>query len=131
MKIAVTSTAPDIEASLDPVFGRCAYFVIVDADTMEWETFPNQAAGAGGGAGIQAAQFVAAKEAEIVITGNIGPNAFGTLSAGGVKVFTAASGSVREAVESYKAGTLNEVSSPNVGGHFGMGGGRGRGRGRR
>jgi predicted Fe-Mo cluster-binding NifX family protein len=131
MRVAVTSSASDIEASVDGVFGRCAHFVIVDPDTMEWEAFSNEAARAGGGAGIQAAQFVVGKGVEAVITGNIGPNAFGVLSAAGVRAFCAPSGSVREAAEGYKAGVLTEMSSPNVGGHFGMGGGgRGRGRGR-
>ena len=132
MKIAVTSSASDIEASVESVFGRCAQFVVVDPETMGWEAFPNEAAMARGGAGIQAAQFVVEKGVEAVITGNVGPNAFGVLSAAGVRAFSGPSGSVREAVEAYKAGDLTEMSSPNVGGHFGTGGGgRGRGRGRR
>ena len=130
MKIAVTSSAPDIEASMDGVFGRCGHFVIVDLETTEWEAFPNQAASSGGGAGIQAAQFVVSKGAETLITGNIGPNAFGVLSAAGVRAFSALSGSVQQAIDDFKAGALTEIVSPNVGGHFGMGGG-GRGRGRR
>ena len=83
-----------------------------------------------GGAGIQAAQMVAKTGAEIVITGNMGPNAFETLSAAGIQVFTGASGSVNEAIEKYKKGELKKTETASVGSHFGMkaaGGGFGRG----
>jgi predicted Fe-Mo cluster-binding NifX family protein len=66
-----------------------------------------------------------------VITGNVGLNAFQTLSASGIKIITGASGIIREAIERYKNGELKETPSPTVGGHFGMGGGAGRGGGGR
>ena len=44
----------------DPIFGHCAYFVIVDSDTCEFESINNAAAKLGGSAGIQAAQLSAA-----------------------------------------------------------------------
>ena len=100
MKIAVSVTGPDIDAEIDPRFGRCQYFLIVNTDTMEFDSIPNASATAMGGAGIQAAQTVAAKNVEIVITGNVGPNAFQTLNAAGIKVITGASGSARDAIES-------------------------------
>ncbi len=128
MKIAITSSGSSLESMVDPAFGRCAYFIIVDPKTMEWEAFPNPARSAGGGAGIQASQLVTNKGVEAMITGNIGPNAFQTLSAAKIKIFTGASGSVREAIESYKQGKLPQATSSNVPGHFGMGGGRGMGR---
>ena len=65
-----------------------------------------------------------------MITGNVGPNAYQTLSASGIKIITGASGIVRDAIERYKKGELKETSTPTVGGHFGMGGGMGRGGGR-
>jgi predicted Fe-Mo cluster-binding NifX family protein len=113
---------------MDPRFGRCPYFVIVDSETMEFEAVPNTASGSMSGAGIQAAQTVASKGTEVLITGNVGPNAFQALSAAGIKVVTGAFGNVREVIEKYKSGGLKETSSPTVRGHFGMGGGRGRGR---
>jgi len=132
MKICVTATADGLDVQVDPRFGRCPYFVIVDSETMKFEAIPNTATGAMGGAGIQAAQTVASKRVEVLITGNVGPNAFQALSAAGIKIVTGAFGIVREVVERYKKGELKgETSAPTVRGHFGMGLGRGRGQKRR
>jgi len=128
MKICVSAVANSLDAQLDPRFGRCPYFVIVDDETMQFEAIPNIASGAMGGAGIQAAQTIASKGVKVLITGSIGPNAFQALSAAGIKIMTGAFGTVRDVVEKYKRGELKETGAPTVGGHFGMGMGRGRGR---
>ena len=130
MKIAVSAQGPDLDSALSPVFGRCPYYILVDTDTMAFQAFPNAAMGAGGGAGIQAGQFVASQGAGAVITGNLGPNAFQVLQAAGLSVFTIQGGTVREAVEAYKAGKLQAVSQPTTALYAGMGGGLGRGGGR-
>jgi predicted Fe-Mo cluster-binding NifX family protein len=127
MKICVSATANSLDAPVDPRFGRCQYFLIVDSETMQFEAVPNMASGAMGGAGIQAAQIIASKGVKVLITGNVGPNAFQALSAAGIQIITGAYGTVREAVEKYKKGELKGISAPTVGGHFGMGAGRGRG----
>jgi predicted Fe-Mo cluster-binding NifX family protein len=127
MRICVSSAANSLDASVDPRFGRCPYFIIVDSETMQFEAVPNVASGAMGGAGIQAAQTIASKGVKVLITGNVGPNAFQALSAAGIKIVTGAYGTVREVVEKYKRGELKETGGPTVGGHFGMGAGRGRG----
>ena len=130
MKIGVSSTGKDIDAQVDPRFGRCRYFLIVDIDTMSFDSISNESAMASGGAGIQAAQTVAKAGAEVVLTGNMGPNAFQTLSAAGIMVFTGVNGTIKEVVEKYKKGELKETTAPSVGSHFGMrAGDRGFGRG--
>ena len=95
---------------------------------MKFQAIPNESFNAAHGAGIQAAQTVANMDVEVFITGNIEPNALNVISATGIKIVTRASGSVREAVEKYKSGQLQETSNPSVDGHFGMGKGYGRGR---
>jgi predicted Fe-Mo cluster-binding NifX family protein len=127
MKICVSAVASNLEAQLDPRFGRCLYLVIVDSETMHFEAIPNMAAGSTGGAGIQTAQTIADKGVKVVITGNVGPNAFGALSAAGIEILTGSSGTVREVVEKFKKGELQRTGAPTVGGHFGEGRGRGRG----
>jgi predicted Fe-Mo cluster-binding NifX family protein len=128
VKICVSATSGSLDANVDSRFGRCSYFVIVDSETMEFKAVANDSSGAAHGAGIQAAQTVVNIGVKVVITGNVGPNAFNVLSATGIKIVTGASGSVKEAVEKYKKGELKEVGNPTVGGHFGMGRGQGRGR---
>ena len=120
MKIAISSTGKDLNSNVDPRFGRCAYFIIVDPDTMEYEAVENQSAMLGGGAGIQAAQFISSKGAEVVITGNCGPNAVRTLEAAGIKIITGYNGTVRQAIEDFKMGRLKPTSGPTVQEHFGI-----------
>ena len=130
MKICVTASGNTLDAPIDPRFGRAAYLAIIDSESMALETIPNTAAGAMGGAGIQAAQTLSKKGVNALITGNVGPNAFQALSSAGIEIVTGASGTVREAVEKYKRGEMNKTDAPTVKGHFGMGSGRGSGRGR-
>ncbi len=106
MKIAVTSTGPNLDSPVDYRFGRCAYFIIVDTDTLEFQAIPNPASAAPGGAGTMAAQFVASQGVSHVITGEVGPNAYPALMAAGVTPVTGATGTVREAVEAFKSGRL-------------------------
>ncbi|MBW2011165.1 MAG: NifB/NifX family molybdenum-iron cluster-binding protein [Deltaproteobacteria bacterium] len=129
MKLAVSSTGPGLDDAVESRFGRCAYFLIIDPDTMEFEALPNPNITQGGGAGIQSAQLMAEKNVTVVLTGNCGPNAFQTFGAAGIQVITGISGQVRQAVEQYKSGALAKSSEPNVQSHFGMGGGGGRGMG--
>ena len=125
MKVAISATGKDLNSQIDPRFGRCSYFIIVDTDDMSFEAFDNESIALGGGAGIQSAQFVASKGATVVITGNVGPNAVNTLSAAGVQLVTGQMGTVREAIEDYKGGKVNRSGEATVSDHFGMGGGTG------
>jgi predicted Fe-Mo cluster-binding NifX family protein len=130
MKIAVSATVPGLDAEVDPRFGRCQYFIIVDPQSMEFEAVDNSNAMASGGAGISTAQMIASKGVEMVLTGNCGPNAYQTLSAAGVQVITGVSGRIKDAVEAFKAGKFQSSTQPSVGNHYGMGMGMGRGMGR-
>ena len=120
MKICVTSEGKELGSTVDPRFGRCRCFILVDTDTMAFEAFDNPNIDSMGGAGIQSAQLIASKQVKAVITGNVGPNAFQTLTAAGIGVFIGASGTVKEAVERFKKGEFTAVKGPSVGSHAGM-----------
>jgi len=130
MKIAITATGADLNAQLDPRFGRTQYFIIVDPETMAFETIENTGVGASHGAGIQAGQLMSSKDVSAVITGSVGPNAFQTLTAAGIQIFQSPKGTVKQAVEAYKNGQLQPITrfGPAHAG-MGMGGGMGAGRG--
>jgi predicted Fe-Mo cluster-binding NifX family protein len=121
MKIAITTKGGSLESELDPRFGRAQFFIIVDTETGESQVVSNdQNAQASQGAGIQAGKNVVETGAEAVITGNVGPKAFRTLQAAGIKIYLCPgeSVSVQEALDRFGKGELQEVSEANVSGHW-------------
>jgi len=129
MRIVVSSQGNNLEAPTSPVFGRCPTYIFGDTGSLEFEALPNPAASQGGGAGIQAAQFVVERGAQAVLTGNLGPNAFEVLKAAGIPSDLVPEGTVRQAVEAFKAGRVQPMMSANTTAHAGMGSGAGRGMG--
>ncbi len=121
MKVCVTALGPKKDSEVDPRFGRCQYFVFLELQTREVEGVVNPNIESSGGAGIQSAQLVASKGVDIVLTGHVGPNAFKTLSAAGVTIFTGVKGTVQEAVETYEAGKLDRMVAPDSLSKSGMG----------
>ena len=120
MKIAVSSCGIFLDSPIDPRFGRCDYFVIVDTTDMSFEVFDNDSVALTQGAGVQSAQFVVSKGAQAVITGNIGPNSIRALSAVGVEVVLCQTGSIKDAILKYQKGLLKSVNSANVRDQYGM-----------
>jgi len=130
MKICVTATASGIDAPMDPRFGRCPFFVVVDLASMTGQSIANSNINATSGAGIQAASEVAKLGASALITGNLGPNAMKTLRAANIDVYQhQGGGSVRDVAEKFRRGELSKIDEPTVSAHSGMGQGRGQGRG--
>ena len=121
MKIAISALGSDLESQVDPRFGRAQYFIFLDTDTMEFETISNESAGgAMHGAGIQTSQLMSEKGVSAIITGNVGPNAFQTLAAAEINVFTANNISVQQAVDAFKNNELKQISQSGPA-HAGMG----------
>ncbi|MBN1797637.1 MAG: NifB/NifX family molybdenum-iron cluster-binding protein [Spirochaetales bacterium] len=124
MKICITSQGNNLEAEVDPRFGRCSYFIIADPETLEFEAVSNINAQAGGGAGIQSGQLMSEQGVKAVLTGNVGPNAFQALKAAEIDIITGVSGKVMDAINKYIKGDYKPISSATVESHFGMKGGR-------
>lgn len=119
MIIAISSEGKDLDSNVDPRFGRARYFVIYDMATDNLNIIDNvQNLQAAQGAGIQAAQHVANQNVKLVITGNLGPKAYTTLNAAGIKIALWSKGTVREAVELVKSGQLEYTQGANVEGHW-------------
>lgn len=125
MKVAISATGRDLDAEADPRFGRCRYFIIADPQTMEFEALDNSDAMAAGGAGVSAAQAIADKNVQALLTGNCGPNAYQVLAAAGIQLITGVSGRVKDVIENYRLGKYQVSRQSNVPDHFGMGGMRG------
>ncbi|RKX62125.1 MAG: dinitrogenase iron-molybdenum cofactor biosynthesis protein [Thermodesulfobacteriota bacterium] len=146
MKIAISATGKDLDSAIDPRFGRAGYFIIADTESGNIvNVIDNLAAqNAAQGAGINAATLVAGSGAQTVLTGQIGPKAFEVLQASGIKMISNVSGTVGEAIEQYRKGTISspdkgpsaaansgKTFDPSFGGRGMGGGGRGMGGGGR
>ena len=114
MKIVITSSDTDLDAPTSPVFARCPVYVLVDTETMRFEALENPEISALRGAGFHTPEFIVERGAQAVVTGNVGPNAFGVLQDLGVPVYLFGGGTVREAIEAYKAGRLQPVEGASV-----------------
>jgi predicted Fe-Mo cluster-binding NifX family protein len=118
MQVVVTSQGPALDSPTDPRFGRARYLILLDTDTGEYSAVDNDInLNASQGAGIQTGKKVVELKAQAVITGHVGPKAFSTLDAGGVAVYTGATGTVSQGFEQFKSGSLQQAQSANVEGH--------------
>lgn len=120
MKVAISATGNTLDSTLDQRFGRTAFFLIVDSETMKFEVIDNAATASAGGAGITAAQSVVDKGVEAVITGNVGPNAMNVLSAAEIAIYRGVSASIQDNVAEFNKGKLEKIDNA-VPSHFGMG----------
>jgi predicted Fe-Mo cluster-binding NifX family protein len=119
MKIALTAQGNELSSEIDIRFGRAKWLIVVDTETGDCQVHDNVVnLNAVQGAGIQTGQNIANLGVEAVITGNVGPNAFKTLNVAGVKIFLAEKQTVQEAIDSFKAGKLEEVNQANVESHW-------------
>jgi len=121
MKIAITSYGQELASEADQSFGRCKWFVVIDTDTGTVEAHSNkQNIDAPQGAGIQAARNIANLGVEAVLTGNVGPNAFRTLTAASIKmfVFDKSVATVEDALAEWKAVRLEEITEATIEGHW-------------
>lgn len=136
MKIAISADGNHLDATVNPRFGRCPFFLIVETDDMGCEALANANADVSSGAGIQAASTVVDKGARVVITGSCGPKAMQVFAEAGIPVILNQHGRIRDVVAQFKGGAListanvnatDAVGSVSSGGRPAMGVGRGRG----
>ena len=113
MKVAVSSVENHLDSLVDPRFGRAAYFLIVDTNSLNYEMVPNPNVNAMGGAGVQSAQLVINKGAQAVLTGRCGPNAFHVFNSAGIKIYEGVEGSVREVIMAFQDNQINPSKAPS------------------
>ncbi len=119
MKIAISAVTHDIDADVDARFGRARVFVIYDTDSGEHTSLENTVQmNAVQGAGIQTAQNLANAGVSAVLSGHCGPKAYKTLAAAGIDIYADVTGTVSDAIEAFKSGSLSKASGPDVEGHW-------------
>lgn len=72
MKIAITSTGNTLESTIDPRFGRCAYFVVYDTENKAMEFIPNPNRETEEGVGPAAVQLIASRNVNKIVSGEFG-----------------------------------------------------------
>ncbi len=113
MKIFITSESDNLQAKVDPKFGRCEYYIIHEKETGEYSSAKNPYREGRSSVGISVAQLVINSGCSIAISGNFGPNAFKVLKEAGVKTYRAENGmTVKEAIDALFEGKLKEVGKP-------------------
>jgi len=111
MKIAVSSKEKNLSGEVSDVFGRSPYFVIAEIENGEikkTEIIENKSAGQMGGAGISAAQLMAEKNVNAVITSNVGPRAFEVLKQFNIEIYYG-SGKIEEVLQKFIDGKLEKI----------------------
>ncbi len=100
-KICITAKGKDLEAEVDPRFGRAQYFLLLDPIAMQIEVVENPYKDTAQGAGIQTAQLLANKGVSVLLTGHVGPKADGVLKSAGIQAVNGVSGKVKEVIQNF------------------------------
>lgn len=107
MIIAITANGDTLDAPVAGDFKRCHQFIFFDSDLGDIvDVVDNPEREIPDGGGLEAAEVIVARDAEILITGDVDPEAGDILGAGGVQVQVCSTGSVGAAVEACLAGEL-------------------------
>ncbi len=118
-KVAISALGPSLDDRLDERFGRANYLLIVDPQTMEVQVVDNNRnQQALQGAGLGAAEKVLEHGATAVLTGHLGPKAYGALQSAGIAGFNGTGMTAREALEAWKIGRLARLDEGE--GHQGI-----------
>jgi predicted Fe-Mo cluster-binding NifX family protein len=110
MILLISVQLADLNSPVDDRFGRAAWFLRVDSDTLDWQALQNPGENNRGGAGVAAAQFAVDQKADVVISGDFGPNAAAALQAAGIQMLHFPSGGLtgQAVVQLYHQGALVE-----------------------
>lgn len=120
MKIAISANGKELSANLDPRFGRCSFFAIYNEEEKKWSYLPNPGALEGSGAGIKAALFLAEQQVDVLLTGDMGPNASRILNSIGIEVYSLKEVLLEEALKQYQQGQVKLIKEATVDAHSGM-----------
>ena len=119
MKLAITSQGPDLDSLIYLRFDMARYFIVFDTDSGEFTAHDNsENRGGYQESAHQAAKVVRDMGVDAVVTCTIGPRAMAVFQRSDVEVYGCDIGSVRNAIEQFRAGQLWPKMQPNVGAHL-------------
>lgn len=112
MKIAISAqTNNNLESTIAQHFGRCPFFAMVELEDkaiknielIENPFFASHEVG-------EVPNFIRELKADVMISGGMGGRAIQFFKDFGIGVYTGANGSVKETIEKYVQGQLNEAN---------------------
>ncbi len=107
--IALTVGSPSFVAGVESGFGRSAYLLLVDPDTLAWESVENPGRGTRGDPGVRVAQALSDRKVSDVLSGDCGPSAHDAFRAVGIAMHRCECGTTAlQAVQRFSAGELPE-----------------------
>jgi len=112
MKIAVSSIGKNLTDNVSEVFARCPYFIIAEIENQEikkFEAIKNESENQMGGAGISAAQLMAEKNINAVITKNVGPRALDVLNQFNIGIYYG-DGTIEKVLQEFIDGKLKKMN---------------------
>ncbi|KXB01132.1 dinitrogenase iron-molybdenum cofactor biosynthesis protein [candidate division MSBL1 archaeon SCGC-AAA261D19] len=113
MKIGIPTLGNSgLHEKVSPHFGRAPTFTIIDTKTGEVNAVPNTSEH-GSGSGKPPEQLAKAG-ARVMLCSNLGPRAITMFEQNGVEVFVGAKNTVRETIDLWKAGKLQEATNKNA-----------------
>jgi len=113
MKICVpTMGEAGMEEAICQHFGRAPTFTIVDTDSGKITVLPNVSEHMGG-TGLPTETIFAAG-VQLMIVGGLGPKAVAMFNEGGVDVFVGATGTVKDAIDDWRANMLSRAIVDNA-----------------
>ena len=111
MKIAVTSTGPTLDYYVGTRAGNCPYLLIIDPDTMRYEAMQNPAIALRGPAARRLfTQLLLQNRVSTILTGHRCSCMLELLDGADVTILSGISGSVRNAIETFKCSNYSMVS---------------------
>ena len=117
MKVALPVESKSLDVSVCPSFGRTPLYVLIDTDRGTHEFLENAAAASQGGAGIKAAQWVADKKVQALLTPRCGENAAAVLKSADIQIYKTSGSSIQENIDAFKDNKLEVLEEIHSGFH--------------
>ena len=108
MRLAITTSGPELHSPVEPRFGRARFFRIVDVETGQQLPVDNTSGvNAVQEAGTQAVRTLARLGVEVVLTGQVGPKVRSALQAARIRVYPVDGGTGEQVVRAFVSGRLH------------------------
>jgi len=107
-----TMTQSGLDDHVSPHFGRAPSFTVVDTGTNVVKVLQNTSEHMGGTG--MPPELMAAAGVEVMLCSGLGPRAIQMFEQYGIEVYVGASGTVRDAIQAWKTGSLREATDKDA-----------------